>query len=104
MDMQLRAITDGTRRKILGLVWRRERTAGEIAAEFTMTRPAVSQHLAILRESKLVTVRRAGTRRLYRADLAALARLRAELGLFWDKHLAQLKDVAEASARKVRRR
>jgi DNA-binding transcriptional ArsR family regulator len=104
MDMELRAITDGTRRKILALVWRRERTAGEIAAEFTMTRPAVSQHLAILRESKLVTVRREGTRRLYRADLAALARLRAELGLFWDKHLALLKDAAEASARKVGRR
>jgi DNA-binding transcriptional ArsR family regulator len=44
------AIADGTRRQILAMVWRRERTAGEIAAEFTMTRPAVSQHLAILRE------------------------------------------------------
>jgi DNA-binding transcriptional ArsR family regulator len=104
MDMKLRAIADGTRRHILALVWRRERTAGEIAAEFTMTRPAVSQHLAILRESKLVTVRRDGTRRLYRADLAALARLRAQLGLFWDEHLSQLKDAAEASARKARRR
>lgn len=104
MDTKLRAIADGTRRQILALVWRGERTAGEIAGEFTMTRPAVSQHLAILRESKLITVRREGTRRLYRADLAALARLRAELGLFWDKHLAQLKDIAETSARKGRRR
>jgi DNA-binding transcriptional ArsR family regulator len=104
MDAKLRAIADGTRRQILSLVWRRERTAGEIAAEFTMTRPAVSQHLATLRESKLVTVRREGTRRLYRADLAAVARLRAELGLFWDQHLGQLKDAAEASARKARRR
>ena len=104
MDMKLRAISDGTRRQILALVWRRERTAGEIAAEFTMTRPAVSQHLAILRESELVTVRRDGTRRLYRADLGAVARLRAELGQFWDEHLAQLKHAAEASARKARRR
>jgi DNA-binding transcriptional ArsR family regulator len=104
MDTMLRAIADGTRRQILALVWRGERTAGEIAAEFTITRPAVSQHLTILRESKLVTMRRDGTRRLYRADLAAIARLRAELGLFWDEHLAQLKLTAEASARKARRR
>jgi DNA-binding transcriptional ArsR family regulator len=102
MDTELRAIADATRRQILALVWRGERTAGEIAAEFTMTRPAVSQHLAILRESKLVTVRREGTRRLYRANLAAVARLRAELGQFWDSHLAQLKRNAEASARKDR--
>lgn len=100
----LRAIADETRRQILALVWRSERTAGEIAAEFTMTRPAVSQHLAVLRESRLVTVRRDGTRRLYRADLAAIARLRAELGRFWDEHLAQLKRSAEASARRARRR
>lgn len=100
----LRAIADGTRRQILALVWHSERTAGEIAAEFTITRPAVSQHLAILRESQLVTVRRDGTRRLYRVDLAAVARLRAELGQFWDNHLAQLKHSAEASTRKARRR
>jgi DNA-binding transcriptional ArsR family regulator len=104
MDTMLRAIADPTRRQILALVWRGERTAGEIAAEFTMTRPAVSQHLAILRESRLVSVRRAGTRRLYRADLAAVAQLRTELGNFWDEHLAQLKRSAEASARKARRR
>jgi DNA-binding transcriptional ArsR family regulator len=104
MDTMLRAIADGTRRQILALVWRGERTAGEIAAEFTITRPAVSRHLTILRESKLVTMRRVGTRRLYQADLAAIARLRAELGLFWDEHLAQLKHTAEASARKARRR
>jgi DNA-binding transcriptional ArsR family regulator len=104
MDTMLRAIADETRRQILALVWHSERTAGEIAAEFTMTRPAVSQHLAILRESRLVTMRREGTRRLYRADLVAIARLRAELALFWDEHLAQLKHAAEASARKARRR
>jgi DNA-binding transcriptional ArsR family regulator len=104
MDAMLRAIADATRRQILTLVWRSERTAGEIAAEFTITRPAVSQHLTILRDSRLLTMRRAGTRRLYRADLAAIARLRAELGLFWDEHLAKLKRAAEASRRKTRRR
>ena len=71
----LRALADGTRRKILALVWRDERTAGQIAAKFTMTRPAVSQHLTILRESELLTVRRDGTRRLYRANRQAVARL-----------------------------
>jgi DNA-binding transcriptional ArsR family regulator len=100
----LRALADGTRRKILALVWRDERTAGQIAAKFTMTRPAVSQHLTILRESELLTVRRDGTRRLYRANRQAVARLRAELGAFWDDRLAQLRDAAESAARKVRRR
>jgi DNA-binding transcriptional ArsR family regulator len=104
MDTMLRAIADRTRRQILALVWHRERTAGEIAAGFAITRTGVSQHLAVLRKSRLVTVRREGTRRLYRADLAAIARLRAELGQFWDDHLGQLKHAAEASARKARRR
>jgi DNA-binding transcriptional ArsR family regulator len=60
-----------------------------------VTRPAVSQHLAVLRESELVKVRRDGTRRLYRANRQALAQLRAQLGTFWDDHLAQLKAAAE---------
>lgn len=100
----LRALADGTRRQILALVWRDERTAGEIAAKFAMTRPAVSQHLAVLRDSKLVSVRPEGTRRLYRANRQAIARLRAELGAFWDDRLTRLRDVAEAAERKGRRR
>ena len=100
----LRAIADGTRRQILALVWRDERTAGDIAAGFTISRPAVSQHLAILRDSRLVIVRREGTRRLYRADLAAISRLRAELSGFWDVHLAPLKHTVEGSPRKAPRR
>jgi DNA-binding transcriptional ArsR family regulator len=100
MDAMLRALSDRTRRQILAMVWREEHTAGEIAAGFTMTRPAVSQHLSILRESKLVSERREGTRRFYRANRPAMARLRADLGAFWDDHLAQLKDAAEAAARR----
>src|SRR5580704_17896373 len=100
----LRALADGTRRQILALVWRDERTAGEIAAEFAMTRPAVSQHLAELRDSNLVSVRPECTRRLYCANRHSMARLRAELGAFWDDRLAQLRDVAEAAERKGRRR
>jgi len=103
MDVMLRALADGTRRQILGMLWRTERTAGQIAAEFAMTRPAVSQHLATLRESELITMRRDGTRRLYRTNLRTLARLRRELGQFWDKHLGALKDIAEASEHKARR-
>ena len=100
----LRALADGTRRQILTLIWRKERTAGEIAAQFTITRPAVSQHLAILRESELVIVRREGTHRYYQADRQAMARLRIELGTFWDSHLAQLRHAAEEAERKARRR
>ncbi len=104
MDAMLRALADRTRRQILAMVWREERTAGEIAAGFTMTRPAVSQHLTTLRESKLVFERHEGTRRFYRANRPAVARLRAELGAFWDDHLAQLKDAAEAAERKGKTR
>lgn len=103
MDAMLRALADGTRRRILALVWRNERTAGDIAAKFAVTRPAISQHLRVLLASELLTVRRDGTRRLYRANRTALARLRAELGVFWDASLAQLKVEAETAERKRRR-
>ena len=104
MDAMLRALADGTRREILALIWREERTAGDIAAHFAMTRPGISQHLAVLRDSALVQVRQDGTRRFYRADRQALAHLRAELGTFWDEYLWQLKRVAELAERKGRSR
>jgi DNA-binding transcriptional ArsR family regulator len=103
MDAILRALADRTRRHILALVWRRERTAGQIAAEFAVSRPAISQHLKVLLTSELLTVRRAGTRRLYQANRRAVARLRAQLGAFWDSRLEQLRDAAEAAERKGRR-
>jgi DNA-binding transcriptional ArsR family regulator len=102
MDAMLHALADRTRRQILALVWREERSAGQIAAEFTMTRSAISQHLAILHDSKLLSLRREGTRRLYRADRKELQRLRAALGAFWDDRLAQLRDAAEAAERRAR--
>jgi DNA-binding transcriptional ArsR family regulator len=95
MDAMLRALADGTRRQILALVWRQERTAGDIAAAFSVTRPAISQHLRVLLESELVQMRRAGTRRLYRADQRAMAALRSELATFWDNSLVKLKQAAE---------
>jgi len=103
MDEALRALADGTRRRILALVWEKERTAGEIAKGFSINRPAVSQHLGVLRASKLVTVRRAGTRCLYRANHHAVVRLRADLAAFWDVRLDRLKDAAEAAEHRKRR-
>lgn len=96
-------MADETRRQILALVWREERPAGKIAAHFSLTRPAISQHLSVLLDSKLVSVRQAGTRRLYHANRDAIAHLRAELEAFWDDRLDRLKIAAEKAERKKRR-
>ena len=104
MDAVLRAIVAPRRRAILRLVRRRELSAGQIASNFDVTRPAISQHIAILKHAGLVTERRAGTRRLYRARPQGLAELRAFMEEFWGAQLALLKDAAEAEERKGRRR
>jgi DNA-binding transcriptional ArsR family regulator len=83
MDDALRAIANRRRRTILQLVWERERTASEIAALSALSRSAASQHLRVLREAGLVTVRVAGNQRLYRADLGRVAELRRTLDAFW---------------------
>ena len=95
MDVTLRALADPRRREILSLVQDRELAAGEIARRFDVTRPAISQHLAVLREAGLVTERRAGTRRLYRARPRGAAELRAWLEAFWDDGLMRLRQAAE---------
>jgi DNA-binding transcriptional ArsR family regulator len=100
MDAALRAIADPIRRKILALVWRDERTAGDIAARFEVSQPAISQHLKVLRETGLVGVRQVGTRRYYRADHTAMAGLRALVEAFWDERLAVLKSEVEAEQRR----
>ena len=102
MDAKLRALADETRREILGLVWEGERTAGDIADRFDMSRPAVSQHLNMLLGCDLIAVRREGTRRLYIANHRAIADLRSELETFWDASLRRLK--VDAKAAKQRRR
>ena len=104
MDAALRALADSTRRQILALVWDEERPAGEIAANFSLTRPAISQHLTVLRESRLVSVRQVGTRRLYHANREAVAQLRAELGAFWDIRIDKLKRAAEAAVKPKRKK
>jgi len=77
-----------------------ELPAGEIASHFRVTRPAISQHLRVLKEAGLVSERRDGTRRLYRARPEGLAGLRSELEWMWDDGLARLKDAAEAEQRR----
>ena len=94
-DDLLRALADGTRRDILRLVWTHERSAGEIATRFAVTRQAVSQHLGVLLGCGLVSVRAEGTRRLYRANRRPLEQLRAEFDLFWDDSLDRLSSAAQ---------
>src|SRR5580765_1385870 len=95
MEAALKAIAAPTRRRILTLVRSEELTAGEIASHFDVTRPAVSQHLTVLKEAGLVNERRNGTRRLYRASPEGLAGLKAFLEEFWDDRLEALKRDAE---------
>ena len=76
----LTALTSPVRREILGLIWDRELSAGEIAAAFPVTKPTISQHLAVLREAGLAESTAVGTSRRYRARRDALRGLRAALG------------------------
>jgi DNA-binding transcriptional ArsR family regulator len=98
----LSAIAEPSRREILRLVWSSERTAGDVAAHFDLSRPNISKHLRILREAGLVSERREGTRRLYRACPDRLAEVRRLLDAFWDEGLTAIKRSAEADARKRR--
>ena len=89
------ALGEPRRREILRLVSSTELTAGEIAKRFDVTRPAISQHLRVLRDARLVTERRAGTRRYYRARPETIAELWAQLEIFWSESLRSLKAAAE---------
>jgi DNA-binding transcriptional ArsR family regulator len=95
VEVALKAIAAPTRRQILTLVRDGELSAGEIASHFDVTRPAVSQHLNVLKEAGLVSERRNGTRRLYRARPEGLAQLKDFLEEFWDVRLDALKREAE---------
>jgi DNA-binding transcriptional ArsR family regulator len=100
VEAALKAIAAPHRRTILRLVSDEELSAGEIAAHFALTRPAVSQHLSVLKEAGLVNERRNGTRRLYRARPEGLVELRAFLDEFWGERLEALKREAEREERK----
>jgi DNA-binding transcriptional ArsR family regulator len=95
----LAALASPTRREIVRLVWAKERSAGEIASAFTVSWPAISQNLRVLRESGLVNERRAGTSRLYRADREALEPLAAYLRHMWERDVDRLQLLAEAEER-----
>jgi DNA-binding transcriptional ArsR family regulator len=103
MEAAIRAIAEPRRRRILELVSERELSAGEIAACFDVTRPAISQHLTVLKGARLVTERRDGTRRMYRARPEGLADLRAFIEAFWDEGLERLKMAAELEEGRRRR-
>ena len=94
------ALGDGTRRLILERLRGGPRAVGELAAELPVSRPAVSQHLRVLKEAGLVTERRNGTRRLYRVDTDGLTEVRDYLESFWTDVLAAFEAAAEAEAEK----
>ena len=104
MEAALKAIAAPHRRKILTLVRDGELSAGEIAAHFDVSRPAVSQHLNVLKEAGLVNERRNGTRRLYRARPEGLVPIKSFLEGFWDDRLEGLKREAEREERNKRGR
>jgi DNA-binding transcriptional ArsR family regulator len=103
VEEALRAIAEPHRRRILTLVSSSELSAGEIAARFEITRPAVSQHLTVLREAGLVAERRDGTRRLYRIRPEGFADLKSFLEAFWGEGLERLKVAAENEEGRRRR-
>ncbi|HEV7770417.1 MAG TPA: metalloregulator ArsR/SmtB family transcription factor [Solirubrobacterales bacterium] len=95
VDLVARAIAEPRRREILSLVRDRELSAGEIAANFDVSRPAVSQHLTVLRGAGLLSERRQGTSRLYRARPEGLTGLREFMDKFWTDRLERLRLAAE---------
>jgi len=91
----LGALGDRTRRTIFVALAERPRAVGELAAELPVSRPAVSQHLKVLKEVGLVVERVAGTRRIYRLNPVGVSALRDQLDTFWNRALASYKDVVE---------
>lgn len=95
----LQVIAAPRRLRILALVWDRELTAGDIAAEFDVSWSAISQHLSVLKSAGFLIERRQGTSRIYRADQAALGSLRSIVEDHWRSGLNRVKDLAEAEQR-----
>lgn len=95
MEAVAHAIAAPSRRAILRLVRDEELPAGAIASHFDVTRPAISQHLRVLKDAHLVVERREGTRRFYRARPEGLKELREFVEDFWDDRLPRLKAAAE---------
>ena len=93
------ALGDGTRRAIVLMLAARPMSVGALAARLPVTRPAVSQHLKVLKDAGLVSEEAVGTRRIYRLDAAGVAALREQLDTFWDRALGDFRHVVERSRR-----
>lgn len=91
----LDALGDPTRRSVVELLRDGERSVGDLASDLPVSRPAVSQHLKVLKGAGLVTERREGTRHLYAIDPSGLLSLRSYLESFWDEALASFKEAAD---------
>ncbi len=98
------ALGDPTRRAVLLALAAEPMSVGELAAQLPVTRPAVSQHLKVLKEAGLVSEQAVGTRRIYRLDAAGVAALRGQLDDFWDRALTGFRQVAERSKKKGRKK
>ena len=92
---RISVLGDPTRRAVFELVAERARPVGEIAEHLPVTRPAVSQHLKVLKDAGLVADRAVGTRRIYRVDPEGLAELRSYFEQFWNRSLAAFKAAVE---------
>jgi DNA-binding transcriptional ArsR family regulator len=102
IDSAFRALADPTRRRIIELVAIRGMTAGDIASHFATTRPAVSQHLTVLRRAGLVSERREGRTRVYQTNPATVDDVVQHLQSFWSGRLQELKRQAEREVRHQR--
>jgi DNA-binding transcriptional ArsR family regulator len=89
------ALADPTRRRVFERLAKRSLSVGELAATLPVSRPAVSQHLKVLKEAGLVTHQPDGTRRVYRVDPRGIEAMRSYLDRFWDRALAAFKAAAE---------
>src|SRR4051795_6327418 len=96
------ALGDPTRRAVFELLQGGEQSVGELAARLPVSRPAVSQHLKVLKEAELVDERKNGTRRLYRVDPRGVAEVRAYFDRFWDEALAAFKEAVEQPEKEER--
>jgi DNA-binding transcriptional ArsR family regulator len=89
------ALGDRTRRAIVLRLAEGPRAVGELAADLPVSRPAVSQHLKVLKDAGLVAERAVGTRRIYRLNEAGVAALRDQLDTFWNRALSGYRDLVE---------
>jgi DNA-binding transcriptional ArsR family regulator len=99
----LDALGDPTRREVFKRLRAGTRSVSELAAGLNVTRPAVSQHLKVLKDARLVFDRADGTRRLYTIDTRAVGELRKWLDGFWDETLAAFKQAAERESSRERK-